>query len=305
MSPKGLFLARLAGACATLLMVGAVASAAPVAPLANFTLVNHISSLSLVVNSGTPTNFSDITYNTDTGTLFIIDNGNQDIYEYSTAGAPLRRITGTGFLDTEGIDYLGANKFAVLEEGVKDISIVTIGPATTAITKGVGTTTITPSAPAGNLGNTGFEGVAYNAALNVYYLVKEMSSRQVYQVAANGTATLMTAVTSAVTTNGATDMGGVYFDESPGGHLYILSQQSNRLLEITLGGTLIATMPIPGTQVEGVAFSPDGLDMYVIGEARDFYHYHATPVPEPAMLTLGALGGLSLLGMAWRRKRSA
>lgn len=153
---------------------------APVAPLVNFNLVTHIPTLAVGTGSGNPTNFSDITYSPDTGTLFIIDNGNQDVYEYSVTGTYLRRITlSTEFLDTEGITYLGSNKFAIVEEGVKHINIVSIGPTTTAITKASTLQIITPSAPAGNLGNTGFEGVAYNSALNVYYLVKEMSSRQV------------------------------------------------------------------------------------------------------------------------------
>jgi len=305
MSLRHVFLACVVGMSASVLTFGAAtASAAAVAPLANFSLVTHIASLNLVANSGGPTNFSDITYNTDTGTLFIVDNGNQDIYEYSTAGAPLRRITGSGWLDTEGIDYLGANKFAVLEEGVKSINTVTIGPATTAVTK-AGGTTITPNAPAGTLGNTGFEGVAYNTALNVYYLVKEKTpTPEVYQVTSAGVSTLMTAVTSTVVGTGVTDLGGIYFDESPGGHLYLLSQESNKIVEVKLDGTLVATMNVPGTQVEGIAFSPNGLDLYVIGEQRDFYHYHAT-VPEPGMLTLATLGGLSLLGLAWRRKRLA
>ena len=61
--------------------------AAQIQPLGNYTLVNTITNLSVLPSWGTaPTNFSDVTYNYDTGTLFIIDNGDRHVYEYSTAG---------------------------------------------------------------------------------------------------------------------------------------------------------------------------------------------------------------------------
>jgi uncharacterized protein YjiK len=291
-------LSLAAALCATL---SAVAQAAPIQPVTSFTLANSYPSLGVLPAWGTaPTNYSDVAFNYDSNTLFVIDNGNQDVYEYSTTGTPLRRIAGSGQLDTEGIAYMGSNKFAIIEEGVKDISVVTIGPATTSFTKAGASQIIVPSAPAGNLGNTGFEGVTYNSALNQFYVVKEKSSRQVYQVANNGTATLLTAVTSSVTGTGVTDLSGIFFDNSPGGHLFILSDEGNKVIEVGLDGTLYGTLDIPGFQPEGITFSPDGLNMYIIGESRELYHF--TSVPEPASLALGAIAMVGLVG-AYRRRR--
>lgn len=297
-----------AAALACVVLAGNLHSAlsAPVAPLANFSLVASYPSLGLLPGGGgNPANFSDIAYNYDTGTLFIIDNGNQDVYEYSTTGSPIRRIVGSGQLDTEGIAYMGGNKFAIIEEGVKDISIVTIGPATTSFSKAGALQVIVPSAPAGNLANTGFEGISYDSKNNQFYVVKEKSSRQVYQIANSGTSTLLTTVTSAVTGTGVTDLSGVFFDNSPGGHLYILSDESNRVVEVGLDGTLYAQMTIAGTQPEGITFTPDGLNMFILGEQRELYHYQASPIPEPGTLTLAGIGGAIGLLLAWRRRRRA
>lgn len=293
--------------CAAVLCLAVANSAtqaAPIQPISSFTLVNQYPSLGLLPGGGgNPTNFSDVAFNYDTGTLFIIDNGNQDVYEYSTTGTPIRRITGSGQLDTEGIAYMGTNRFAIIEEGVKDISVVTIGPGTTSFTKAGASQVITPSAPVGNLANTGFEGVAHNTALNQFYVVKEKSSRQVYQVASNGTATLMTAVTNTVTAvPGVTDLSGIFFDNSPGGHMFILSDEGNLVVEVGLDGTLYGTLPILGTQPEGITFSPDGLNMYIVGEQRQLYHYQA--VPEPASVVLAAVAILGL-AVCYRRRRTA
>lgn len=275
----------------------------PVAPLANFSLVASYPSLGLLPGGGgNPANFSDIAYNYDTSTLFIIDNGNQDVYEYSTTGTPLRRIVGSGQLDTEGIAYMGSSKFAIIEEGVKDISIVNIGPSTTSFSKGGALQVIVPSAPAGNLANTGFEGITYDSKNNQFYVVKEKSSRQVYQVANSGTSTLLSTVTTAVTGTGVTDLSGVYFDNSPGGHLYILSDESNRVVEVGLDGTVHAQLTVAGTQPEGITFTPDGLNMFILGEQRELYHYQASPVPEPGTLTLAGIGCAIGFIAAWRRR---
>ena len=201
---------------------------------------------------------------------------------------------------------MGSNKFAIIEEGVKDISVVTIGPLTTSFTKAGAVQVIVPTAPGlgTNLANTGFEGVAYNAAIDQFYVVKEKSSRQVYQVANSGAATLMTTVTSAVTGTGVTDLSGVFFDNSPGGHLYVLSDEGNRIIDVGLDGTLYGTLAIPGTQPEGITFSPDGLNMYIIGETREFYHFQAPPVPEPSSFAPAGMAFVGLVGWARHKRRS-
>lgn len=294
--------------------VAAFALPTVAAPLLdNYNLVTHIATLP---NPGdNPTNFSGVAYNYDTGGLFIIDNGNESVYEYTTAGVPVRKITGIGFDDTEGIVYLGANRFAIIEEGIKSISVVTIGSSTTTITKS-GATVINPNI-AGTFGNSGFEGVAFNSASNAFYAVKEKTTttggtvaKGVYQVAntPGSAATTPLGAVSATLDPLATDLSDIFFDPSVGGHLYVLSHEGTRVMEVGLDGTLYGNRALTGAQLEGITFSPDMRNMFVIGEQRDFYHYRVKGpvrgqfhppmprVPEPrALLSVAVTGGAMLL----------
>lgn len=286
---KTLALAAVVAGCC----VPATAWAA-VANLNDFELELQINSLQNP--PGGATDYSGITYNYDTDSLFIISNGNSHIFEYTTTGTFVRRISTTGFTDSEDISYLGDGKYAIIEEGVKDINILTIGKATTSLTK-AGSTTITPKI-GGTFGNNGFEGVTFNSTANVFYAVKERVAAQVYEIQMDGTSTLLTAVTNTLTST-MTDFSSVYYDNA-GGDLFVLSHESNKIARVKLDGTLVGTRAQPGTQVEGISFSPDGLNMYVVGEVRQYFHYAA---PEPSSFLLAAAGGLICLVVRQRRRR--
>lgn len=80
-----------------------------------------------------PDDLSGITYNPLTNTLFMIQNGTPTIYETTLTGSYIRKITLTGFEDTEGIVHIGGTRFAVTEEKRGKITLITILAATTNI----------------------------------------------------------------------------------------------------------------------------------------------------------------------------
>lgn len=272
--------------------------------LSDYQLVTHIPSLP--DPPGGAADYSGVAYNPNTGTLFILSNGNSHIFEYSTTGTFLRRITTTGFTDSEDIVHMGGTQFAIVEEGLKSISMFNILPLTTSLTK-AGSTVITPSGgsiPAGSLGNSGFEGLAYNSSLNSFYVFKEQSSRGAWRVPiATPSASINLSTINTTLNSGAgalTDYSGAYFDNNPGGNIYVVSHLSNKITEVTTGGVLVNTRVQPGTQVEGITFSPDMKNMYIVGEAREYFHY-TVPEPSSALLLMSAIPILT----QFRRRLSA
>lgn len=67
---------------------------------------------------------SGVTYNQDTGTLFIVGDGGTSVTQVTTKGALIDTMTlakgsspqGTEFYDPEGIAYVGGGTFVMVEE---------------------------------------------------------------------------------------------------------------------------------------------------------------------------------------------
>jgi len=264
------------------LSFGALApSDAAFSNLGNYTLVQHTPDL-----GGGLLDFSGIAYRDDIGKLYVISNNATAIHRYTTAGAFEGTITLSGFTDTEGIAYMGGDTFAVIEEGVKAITRITIGSSVVSgtITKASGVT-MNPSI-AGTFANSGFEDLAYDSTANKFYVVKEKDTtsggtvvKGLYQVdnlAGGGTATTsqLAAATTAISPL-ATDLAGLYFNNLPGGHLYVQSHESKNIMRVTTSGALVSTLKLPAAvvQIEGLTFSLDGNHLFLIGEPREYLHY--------------------------------
>src|SRR5262245_47927312 len=108
---------------------------------------------------------SAVTYDWDTDTLFVVGDGGTSVVQVTKIGQMIDSMTlapgpspqGTDFFDTEGITYVGAGKFVLMEERDRQANLFTyvaggILHKTDAQTVKLGTT----------VGNIGLEGVSYD-----------------------------------------------------------------------------------------------------------------------------------------------
>ncbi len=220
---------------------------------------------------------SGVTYNPLTDTLFFIINGTPTIYEFETDGSYLRTITMTGFIDTEGIDWMSGTSYAVTQErDPYDIIIITIDSETTSIAKSSGTV-ITPTMIV--ISNLGMEGISYDSDNNWFYVVTEKhadgsNGGRVFKVEMDGTTTEFTTLATNLLAAGYTDLGDLSYDRVSG-HLFLLSEESNIIVEAETDGTIVTTRAVDVGifgQPEGLDFSPDGNSMFIAGEADDYQH---------------------------------
>ena len=281
---------------------------------------------------------SAVTYNRDTGTLFIVGDGGRAIVQVSKTGALVDSMTlaagsspqGTYFYDTEGLSYVGNGKFALVEERDRQVNLfayaanTTLGGAGVQVAK-LGTT----------VGNIGIEGISYDPQTGGFIAVKEKQPAGIFQTSINfatGTASNGSPTTVNATNLfdpaklGLLDFADVFAlsnvaslaGRPDSGNLLVLSQESGKLVETDRAGNVLSTLVIASDagnplsiadqQHEGVTMDDQG-NLYLVNEngGGDFDHpqlwvYSVASVPEPASLAM-SLAGFFALGAAARRRR--
>lgn len=249
---------------------------------------------------------SAVTYNWDTGTLFVLGDEGDAIVEVDKQGNQLSVMTLTGFDDTEGLTYIGGGQFVIGEERLQDVYKLTYTGGGSAARSTLETASIGPT-----VGNIGIEGFSYDPRNGRFLMVKEKTPQAVYD-----TAITFTAPPAGPDINppmlfdpaglGVLDLSDVQvlstvpslMGKSDEDNLLIYSQESSLLMEVTRAGDVLSTFDFSSiaSDAEGVTIDQMG-NIYVVGETPALYVL--TPVPAPGAAALLGLGAL-LMG---RRRR--
>jgi uncharacterized protein YjiK len=237
---------------------------------------------------------SSVTYDWDTGTLFVVGDGGTSVVQVDKAGRLIDSMTlaagsspqGTEFYDTEGIAYVGGGRLVITEERYRQLDRFTYVPNTTltraqAQTVKLGTT----------IGNTGLEGVTGDPVTGGLIAVKETQPEGIFQTGVDWAA--------GTATNGSptTDESANLFDPALAGlndfsdvfalanvrtltgpdasHLLVISQESGKIVNIDRAGRVSSALVIrsdAGNPLsvaeqtdEGVTMDDDG-NLYVVNE---------------------------------------
>jgi hypothetical protein len=236
---------------------------------------------------------SAVSYNPDTGTLFVLGDEGDALAEVSLQGQLLTSMTLTGFDDTEGLAYLGGGRFAITEERLQNAYRFTYSAGGSVSRASLPVVDLGPT-----VGNVGIEGIAYEASTNTFFTVKEKTPQAVRSGTIDfdaGTASMPDLFAPNL---GVLDLSDIALLSSvpelvgtPSAQsLLIYSQESQRLLEVSRTGTVLSSFDLTGvTDAEGVTVGPDGT-IYIVGEAPALY----VLVPGPGTAGMLVLGGLAL-----------
>lgn len=219
-------------------------------------------------------NLSGITYNPDTNTYFLIQNNYGQIFEYDRSfKKPLRVIHMKNLKDddTEGIFYLGKDRFALSSE-TNHILVFTIKPGETTIDLNSDRADVQDfTLPSPRKDNKGLEGVCHapnSSGRGTFYAVQEDKPKRVYTFnwpnsdadvsspSSLGVSELFNA--DRVLMFKMSDLSDCTFDKESN-HLFLLSHESSRLMEFDRSGQIVGSLDIPAVanQYEGVTFGPD------------------------------------------------
>ena len=260
-------------------------------PQNTFELANYTQSGRYPLPVGTGTNLlaeeaSGVTYNKDTGTLFVVGDGGTAVAQVSTKGVLINSMTlaadatkpqGTYFYDPEGITYLGNGKFAFVEERDRRINEFTYAAGTTLGASGVRSVKIGTT-----IGNIGIEGLSFDPSSNGFVMVKESGPSGVFQT------TLDFAAGTASNGSPTTDNSVNLFDPTKTGlsalndvfalsnvvsstatdysHLMILSAPNGKVVKVDRAGNIKGTLVVDAlAQNEGMTMDPSG-NIYLVSE---------------------------------------
>jgi len=221
-------------------------------------------------------NLSGITYSRDTDTLFAIINNPEQIVELDKNGQLLRRMKLHGFIDTEGITYIGQQQFAISQERQRSVSIVNITGETQAL-NAQDYKQFSLSSQSQN--NLGLEGIAWAPDVGLF-VSNEKSPSEVIRIPM----ALFTGIQQQTKDYGdimpkyyknlpVTDISGLHFYKQTQ-QLFVLSDESRQLLLINDDGEIQSQFNFDPwlfgigrdvEQPEGITMDEQG-HIYIVGE---------------------------------------
>jgi hypothetical protein len=132
-----------------------------------------------MVIGGVSQNASGLTYHAGRDSLFVVLDSPQRIVELGLDGSLKRKINLNKFDDTEGITWLGENRFAVAEEARGNIVLIELEPKD----GGVSWKKATKLKPDIKVNATnGLEGIAYDPLAKRFFVAREKRSPAVFKI---------------------------------------------------------------------------------------------------------------------------
>ncbi len=243
-------------------------------------------------------NASGLTFNTETGTLFLVLNGPTKILELTRGGEILRTVDLVGFEDTEGIAHLGADRFAVAEERRRTVALIDIPAGASSVDHAAAETVLIEPQ---ETGNKGLEGLSYDPVRNQFVSVREKRPRTLYRFAIAGDGTIAEASVPwnvQRQANGLRDLSGIHIDAERN-HILLLSDESKTLVEFDAEGWELSRMLLKKgsaglsgdvPQAEGVTVDDQGT-LYICSEPNLLYIFKNAAVKSETIAHKEEPGG--------------
>ncbi|OYT95978.1 MAG: DNA-binding protein [Pseudomonas sp. PGPPP3] len=222
--------------------------------------------------------FSGLSYNSATDTLFTVSGKQPQLVELSLTGQVLRSIPIKGAANLEGVAVLADGHVAVIDERQRSLSIFLLN----ADTRELDSAQAVQRVELGTVGdsNKGFEGLAWDPRNQRLLLANEKNPVRLFSLACDGRRVSGPLQALGDLDGYVTDIAGLSVD-SRSGQLLALSQESHLLLGLDpqlraqsflalLPGLNGLTQRVP--QAEGLALDNAG-NLYVVSERNLFFAF--------------------------------
>ena len=239
-----------------------------------------------VVIGGVSQNASGLTYHAGRDSLFVVLDSPQRVVELSLDGSLKRKINLNKFEDTEGIVWLGENRFAVAEEALGNIVLIELEPKDGGVSWKKAKK-LNPDIKV-NAAN-GLEGIAYDPLGKRFFVAREKRSPAVFKIIPPKPESDMppTSILMSLAGRGLRDISGLHYD-AKSERLLILSHESACAVEANKYGIEISRLLLRGGKAglnrtifkaEGVALDKRGT-LYIVSEPNLLYTFKPKPKEE-------------------------
>ena len=240
-----------------------------------------------VVIGGVSQNASGLTYHAGRDSLFVVLDSPQRVVELSLDGSLKRKINLNKFEDTEGIVWLGENRFAVAEEALGNIVLIELEPKDGGVSWKKAKK-LNPEIKV-NAAN-GLEGIAYDPLGKRFFVAREKRSPAVFKIIPPKPESDMptTSILMSLAGRGLRDISGLHYD-AKSERLLILSHESACVVETNKYGIETSRLLLRGGKsglsrtifkAEGVALDKHGT-LYIVSEPNLLYVFKkAKPRPQ-------------------------
>jgi uncharacterized protein YjiK len=249
------------------------AAGAPGLSLASYTLERGPIALSA------PDNCSGLAFCPPTRTIVVAVNKPPLLLEINLDGKTLRQINLAGFDDTEDVAWIQGNRLAVIEERRRNLCTFELAASARSASYAKADRWLVDPVDADNVGP---EGVAWDAADNCFFVVKEKTPRRIYRVAPPPAGKHAPSISPPWDIErqslGCDDLSGVCYPAGTG-HLLILSDESKCVVETTFDGREIDRLKLKAghaglaediRQPEGITLDDAGR-LYICSEPNHLY----------------------------------
>jgi uncharacterized protein YjiK len=240
-----------------------------------------------VVIGGVSQNASGLTYHAGRDSLFVVLDAPQRVIELGLDGSLKRKINLNKFEDTEGIVWLGENRFAVVEEAHGNIVLIELEPKD----GGVSWKKAKKLKPDIKVNATnGLEGIAYDPLAKRFFVAREKRSPAVFKIIPPKpeSDTPPAAILMSLAGRGLRDISGLHYD-AKNERLLILSHESACVVEANKYGIETSRLLLRGGKAglsrtifkaEGIALDKRGT-LYIVSEPNLLYVFKkAKPRPQ-------------------------
>ena len=243
-------------------------------------------------------NASGLTFRPESRSLFLVINSPTRMVEIDLQGKVKRSIRLAGFEDTEGVAYLGRDRFGILDESRRHLCVIHLEKTARSI-KFSDLKRVENTGPPEQGGwyllvdpkptpNVGLEGLSFDKQNRRFFIVKEKNPRKFFHVTLgpdkNSVPTIDEPWKGRLKHLAQKDLSGVHF-HSATKQLLIMSHESRNIVQCSLDGRPVARLSLAAgsaglkrdiPQAEGIAMD-DRQTLYVLSEPNLFYVFKPPP----------------------------